>query len=92
MPTPASLSTAALGSPVPTYTASPEGSRGSIRIEPIAFESSEPVMNCQCMLAPPSSALSDVQTPPPAAPTYRRQLFSEQLLLIAMAVMRPEAT
>src|SRR5437868_13368491 len=36
------------------------------------------VMNCQCMLAPPSRALSDVQTPPPAAPTYRRQLFSEQ--------------
>jgi hypothetical protein len=47
---------------------SPDGSLGSIRIEPIAFESSEPLMNFQCMSSPPSAS-SVVQTPPPAAPT-----------------------
>ena len=38
MPTPASESPDAFGSPVPTYRVFPLASLGSMRIEPIAFE------------------------------------------------------
>jgi hypothetical protein len=41
MPTPASESTEAFGSPVPAYTVLPDGSLGSISSEPIAFVPNE---------------------------------------------------
>src|SRR5436190_619138 len=89
MPTPASESPEAFGSPVPAYSVLPEGSFGSISNEPIAFVPKLPEMYCQF---DPLSALSVRQTPPPAAATYSKHLPSEQVGEIAIAVTRPLAT
>src|SRR4051812_9257189 len=62
MPTPASESPDALGSPVPAYRVLPLASAGSIRIEPIAFDGTEPPVKVQVELAP-ESALSVTQMP-----------------------------
>src|SRR5262245_39463769 len=89
MPTPASESADAFGSPVPAYNVSPEGSLGSISSDPIAFVSKLPETYVQ---PEPLSALSVRHTPPPAAATYSVHLACLQLGETAIAVTRPLAT
>src|SRR5258706_14200112 len=89
MPTPASESLEALGSPVPAYSVFPDGSPGSMRSEPIALVAKLPEMNCQ---SAPVSALSVRHTPPPAAATYSVHLLWLQAGEMAIAVTRPLAT
>src|SRR5437667_3507115 len=89
MPTPASESLEAFGSPVPAYSVFPEASFGSMSSEPIAFVPKLPEMNCQF---DPFSALSVRQTPPPAAATYSVHLPCVHVGEIAIAVTRPLVT
>src|SRR5450759_3261044 len=89
MPTPASESAEAFGSPVPAYSVFPEASLGSMSSEPIALVPKIPETNCQF---DPVRALSVRQTPPPAAATYSVHLLWVQVGEIAIAVTRPLAT
>src|SRR6185436_16733575 len=89
MPTPASESFDAFGSPVPAYSVLPDGSPGSMSSDPMALVSSIPEVNCQFDAV---SALSVRQTPPPAAATYNTHRLAVQVGAIAIAVTRPAAT
>src|SRR5689334_14021475 len=90
MPTPASESFDAFGSPVPAYTVLPVESLRSTSSEPMALVPKLPEMNSQTGLpASPSFAL---HTPPPAAATYSGHAPGLQLGPMAIAVTRPLAT
>src|SRR5580765_728584 len=88
MPTPASESLDALGSPVAAYSVLPDASAGSISSDPIALVPKVAETNSQF---DPFSALSVRHTPPPAAATYRRHWLPEHVGEMAIAVTRPLA-
>src|SRR3954447_6836650 len=90
MPTPASESFDAFGSPVPAYSVLPDGSRLSISNDPIALVAKLPETNCQFRF--PASASLVFQMPPPAAPTNSGHAPGLQLGPIAIAVTRPLVT
>src|SRR5581483_8214123 len=86
MPTPASESPEAFGSPVPAYSVCEAASYVSV---PIAFEPKPADTNVHFGF--PASALSLRHTPPPAAPIHTRHDFtSHERGSTAIAVARPE--
>src|SRR5437763_3565815 len=90
MPTPASESPDAFGSPVPAYSVLPDESLRSISSDPIALVPKLVERNCQFGL--PASASGAFQTPPPAAATYSGHAPGLQLGPMAIAVTRPLVT
>src|SRR5437016_448373 len=87
-PRPASESLEPFPSPVPTYNVWPDESVGSTSSEPMAVVGMPLLTLVHVGVDAMASAVT--QTPPPAAPTNRRQSPATHRCDIASAVIRPE--
>ena len=88
MPTPASESPDALGSPVPAYSVLPVASFGSRSSDPIALLLNP--FDVKTQYGSGDSGLSVRQMPPPAAAIHNRHRLVVHVGEIATAVMRPD--